>query len=127
MAEDIKMSEFNETELAKILGLDSSGNSKKEELSSMMERVLSPYLMLKYCGNIEKDTDLNELDSGAYYYFIEAGEISNSPGFERFILLQLSVGSFHVQIAVAVINRGVKWRTKHDNDSWQSWNAISFT
>lgn len=29
MAEDIKMSEFNETELAKILGLDSSGNSKK--------------------------------------------------------------------------------------------------
>ena len=124
---DKKMNEFNEGELVKIFGLDSDGNSLKEELASMMERVLSPYLMLKYCGNIGKGTDLNELDSGFYYYFIEAGEISNSPGFERFILLQLSVSSFHVQIAFAVINSGVKWRTRHGGDSWQSWNAISFT
>lgn len=127
MAEDIKINEFTEASLIKILGLDSAGNSGKEGLTSIMSRVLSPYLMLKNYRNIEKGTDLNELDNGAYYYFIEAGGISNSPGFERFILLQLAVGSFSVQIAFAVVDRGIKWRTKHGNDAWQSWNAISFT
>ena len=127
MKEDIRMDEFSEGELVKIVGLDSTGSSKQEELASMMTRILSPYLMLKDYGDIKNDTDLNELDTGIYYYFIEAGGIRNSPGFERFILLQLRTGSFYVQIAFAVINRGIKWRTRHGNDDWQSWNAISFT
>lgn len=127
MTGDIKMSELDEAELVKILGLDSAGSFKKEDATSLMDRFFSSYVMLRYNGDIKKNTDLNELNDGAYYYFVEAGTISNSPGFERFILLQLWIGSFCVQIAFAVINRGMKWRTKHGNDSWQSWNAVSFT
>ena len=124
---DKKINEFNEGELVKILGLDSNGNSLKEELASIISRGLSPYLILKDYKNIGKGTDLNNLNNGAYFYFIEAGQISNSPGFERFILLQLSVGSFGAQIAFAVIDKGIKWRTNEIGSEWQSWNAISFT
>lgn len=127
MGEDIKMSDFNEAELVKILGLDSVGNSKKEELAAMIARCLSPYVMLKYNGVIEQGSNLNDLQNGAYYYFVETGEISNSPGLDRFALLQIEVGSFGLQIAFAVVDRGMKWRTKHGGDDWQSWNAISFT
>ena len=127
MGEDIKMSDFNEAKLVKILGLDSDGNSKKEGLATMIARCLSPYVMLKYNGVIEKESNLNDLQNGAYYYFVETGEISNSPGFDRFALLQIDVGTFGLQIAFAVVDRGVKWRTKHGGDDWQSWNAISFT
>lgn len=127
MGEDIKMSDFNEAKLVKILGLDSDGNSKKEGLATMIARCLSPYVMLKYNGVIEKGSNLNDLQNGAYYYFVETGEISNSPGLDRFALLQIEVGTFGLQIAFAVVDRGVKWRTKHGSDDWQSWNAISFT
>ena len=127
MGEDIKMSDFNEAKLVKILGLDSDGNSKKEGLATMIARCLSPYVMLKYNGVIEKESNLNDLQNGAYYYFVETGETSNSPGFDRFALLQIEVGTFGLQIAFAVVDRGVKWRTKHGGDDWQSWNAISFT
>ena len=82
MGEDIKMSDFNEAKLVKILGLDSDGNSKKEGLATMIARCLSPYVMLKYNGVIEKESNLNDLQNGAYYYFVETGEISNSPGFD---------------------------------------------
>ena len=127
MGEDIKMSDFNEAKLVKILGLDSDGNSKKEGLATMITRCLSPYVMLKYNGVIEKGSNLNDLQNGAYYFFVETGEISNSPGLDRFALLQIEVGTFGLQIAFAVVDRGVKWRTKHGGDDWQSWNAISFT
>lgn len=61
MTEDIKMSEFAEASLVKILGLDSDGNSKKEGLATMIARCLSLYVMLKYNGVIEKGSNLNDL------------------------------------------------------------------
>ena len=65
---DKKMNEFNEGELVKILGLDSNGNSLKEELASIISRGLSPYLILKDYKNIGKGTDLNNLNNGCLLY-----------------------------------------------------------